>query len=97
MPMELQIIRGCEFVQLGPRGEFDLDGSRAILATLARTCRRRGINRALLDLRDTRTNLTPKQLSTLIDAFREIGFTLYDRLALLHAGDRYHRARTFSL
>ena len=51
MPLELQIIRACEFIRAGAQGRPDMEASRAMLRELAAACRRRGIDRALLDLR----------------------------------------------
>jgi hypothetical protein len=96
MPMELQIIRASEFIRLGARGQLDLKASREVLAVLADACRKRSIDRALLDARDIQTNLTPTDLAELVQAFREIGFTEKQRLALLHRGDQNYRARMFA-
>jgi hypothetical protein len=97
MPVELQIIRASEFIRVGARGRLDLAGSSEILKKLAAACRRRGIDRALLDVRDLRTNLTPTDLATLVRSFRDIGFSHSQRLAVLHTGDQSYRARLFSL
>lgn len=96
MPMELQIIRASEFIRLGAEGKLDLKASREILAMLADACRKRGIDRALMDARNIRAELTPTELAELVNAFREIGFTENQRLALLHTGDQNYRARMFA-
>ena len=49
MPFELQVIRATEFVRVGPQGRLDLKTSKKTLATLAQACRKRGVDRALLD------------------------------------------------
>jgi hypothetical protein len=94
--MELQIIRASEFIRLGAHGQLDLKASREVLVVLADACRKRSIDRALLDVRDIHTNLTPSDLAELVQAFREIGFTVNQRLALLHRGDQNYRARMFA-
>jgi len=96
MPVDLEIIRASEFLRLGSKGEFDLISSCGVLAKLARACRLRGINRALLDIREARAPLTPRELAELVNTFHEIGFTRDQRLAILHSGDPHRRARTFA-
>jgi hypothetical protein len=100
MPLELQIIRAAEFVRLGTRGHLDLTASRAVLSQLAGACRRRGIDRALLDLREVRPAptpmLTPSELGSLVNTFREIGFSHKQRLAVLYSADPHHGARLFA-
>jgi hypothetical protein len=100
MPMELQIIRAQEFIRLGPKGHFDLRTSKAVLANLARACCQRGINQALLDLRALHPGpkpvFSPNDLVTLVNTFREVGFTHQQRLAVLYGDDPHHRARLFA-
>jgi len=100
MPLELQIIRASEFIRLGARGRLDLAGSREILRMLARACWLRGINQALLDLRDVNPGatpmLTPRDLEALVNAFCEMGFSSQLRLAVLYTSDPHRRARQFA-
>ena len=100
MPTELQIIRAQEFLRLGASGRFDLKSSKAALAQLARACCKRGINQALLDLRALHPGPTPvfspNDLVTLVNTFREVGFTHKQRLAVLYGSDPHHRARLFA-
>jgi hypothetical protein len=100
MPMELQIIRAREFIRLGARGHFDLKASKAVLAQLAGACCKRGINQALLDLRALHPGsepvFSPNDLVTLVNTFREVGFTPQQRLAVLYGSDPHHRARLFA-
>jgi hypothetical protein len=100
MPLELQIIRASEFIRLGASGQIDLAASRAMLRGLAGACRRRGIDRALLDLRAVRPGLepvfSPADLAALVNTFREIGFTHQQRLAVLYTSDPHHRTRLFA-
>jgi hypothetical protein len=96
MPVELEIIRAAEFIRFGTKGQFDLAASCGALATLAEACKRRGIDRALMDGRNARAELSANELAALVNVFREIGFTQNLRLAFLHAADRYQRARLFA-
>jgi hypothetical protein len=96
MPLELQIIRAREFVRLSAEGQFDFESTRAVLKTLADACRKRGIERALVDVRETSSNLTPNDLAALVNAFSEVGFSNRLRLAVLHGGDQEYRARLFA-
>ncbi len=97
MPIELQIIRAQEFVRLGAHGHFDLKVSKTVLAQLARACCKRGIGQALLDLRALHPGpkpvFSPNDLVTLVNTFREVGFTHKQRLAVLYSSDPHHRAR----
>ena len=101
MPLQVEIIRAGEFIRLGASGQLDLAASRDILRQLAGACRRRGINHALLDLRDVHPGATPMltsdDLASLVDTFREVGFSDQQRLALLYSDDPHHRARMFEL
>jgi hypothetical protein len=100
MPLDLQIIRASEFIRLGARGHFDMAVSRQVLAELAHACRKRGVNRALLDLRALQPGPTPifspDDLASLVNTFREMGFTHEQKLAILYAADPHHRARLFA-
>jgi len=97
MPVELQIIRAREFIRMGTEGQFDLAASCAVLAKLATACKRRGIHRALLDGRNARAPLTPTEMASLVNVFHDIGFPDDLRLAILHSGDPFRRARMFAL
>lgn len=100
MPLELQLIRASEFIRLSADGHFDLETSKAALATIARACRKRGIERAMLDLRALRPGPKPifssRDLASLVNTFHEIGFTRKQRLAVLYTSDPHARARMFS-
>jgi hypothetical protein len=96
MSVQLEIIRAAEFIRFGPKGEFDLVASCAALHGLAEACKRRGMNRALLDGRNARAELSPNELAALVNAFVEIGFTRDLHLAILHPAERYQRARLFA-
>lgn len=101
MPIKLEIIRAQEFIRLGAHGHFDMKASKEVLAVLARACRKRGINQALLDLRALHPGpkpvFSPADLASLVNTFCEVGFTRALRLALLYSSDPHHRARLFAL
>ena len=100
MPLELQIFRAAEFIRVGAHGHFDLAASQKALAKLARACRKRGINQALMDLRALRPGPKPvftrDDLLALVTTFHEIGFTPKHRLAILFHSDPHKRARLFA-
>ena len=100
MPLELQIIRPPDFIRLGSLGTVDFESSKAALRQLAFTCRKRGIFRAVLDLRDlsvpAKPLLTTGELAALVDTFREAGFTNAQRLAILYRQDPHHGVRMFA-
>ena len=100
MPFELQIIRAAEFVRVGARGRLDFKGSKETLKGLAEACRKRGLDRALLDLRSLpvppKPLFTPAELGALVETFREVGFGQKQRLAILYKSDPHLGARTFA-
>ena len=81
-------------------GGMDFESSKEALRKLAYVCRKRGIFRAVLDLRDLAIPATPmfttSELAALVDTFREAGFTSYQRLAVLYRTDPHHGARMFA-
>lgn len=100
MPTDLEIIRASEFIRLGAKGKFDFQSSKAALAQLAQACQKRGVDRALLDLRELpvpeKPLFTPKELAALVATFREAGFREHQRLAVLYRSDPHHGARMFA-
>ena len=100
MPVELQIIRASEFVRLDPHELLDFEESRKALQLLAHACRKRELDRALLDLRTlpipAKPRFTPTQLAALVNTFREAGFDKHRRLAVLYRSDPHGGARAFA-
>ena len=100
MPLDLQIIRASEFIRLGAKGRVDLKASREILGEIARACRKRGLDRALIDVRAIHIGPKPvfsiQDLARLVGTFHELGFKKYHRLAILYSADPHHRARLFA-
>jgi hypothetical protein len=97
VPMELLVIRFHEFIRLDAHGHLDMEASHTVLSHLGQMCRKRGIDRALLDGRDMQTQLTPDEIAALVRDLAEMGFSRNQRLALLHKGDPYRRAALFAL
>jgi hypothetical protein len=100
MPVELQVIRAGEFVCLDPDEHLDFEASKQALQSLAQACRKRGLDRALLDLRGlpvpAKPLFKPKQLAALIGTFRAAGFGRHQRLAVLYRSDPHGGARKFA-
>jgi hypothetical protein len=100
MPLDLQIIRANEFVRVGAREHLNFEASKEALLRLALACRKRGVDCALLDLRELpippRPLCTPAELAALLGTFREAGFARRQRLAVLYRSDPHHGARMFA-
>jgi hypothetical protein len=101
MPLEIQVIRAAEFIQVNPQGKPDVLASREALAKLGAACKKRGINRAMVDLRSLvigpKPVFSPADLLSLVNTFHEIGFRKDQRLAVLYSDDRHHRAKMFAV
>jgi hypothetical protein len=95
MPVELQIIRACDFVRMGTQGEFDFEKTREALTDLASACRRRGVHRALIDVRHAHSNLSPNDIAALVTVFSENAVSKYLRLAIVYAGRQSYRTKLF--
>src|SRR6478609_6993741 len=96
MPYDLHIIRAREFLRLGAQGKPDLASSRQGLAALAASMVRRGLDRALLDLRGVQEGLSTPDLFSLACSFHEAGFHQHHRLAVLHRWNRMAQADFFA-
>jgi hypothetical protein len=96
MPVELQIIRACEFVRVGTQGEFDFESTRSVLTVLANACHKRGLNRSLIDVREAKSNLAPNDLAALVNVFCEATGSTRLQLAIVHTGDQNYRAKLFA-
>jgi hypothetical protein len=100
MPLDLQIIRANEFVRVGPREHLDFKASKEALRLLAAACRKRGIDRALLDLRNldipAKPLFTRAELTALVETFHEVGFEQQQRLAVLYRTDPHQGIRRFA-
>ncbi len=100
MPVELQVIRASEFVCLDANEHLDFDASRKALQGLAQACIKRGLDRALLDLRGLpilpKPHFSVSELGALVGAFRSAGFGRQQRLAILHEHDVHGIIRNFT-
>jgi hypothetical protein len=100
MPITLDIIRASEFIRLDATEHLDFGASKHVLEGLAFACRKRGIERAMLDLRTVpvpaKPLFTAAELSALIGAFRDAGFSRRHRLAILYREDAHGGIRTFA-
>lgn len=99
MPHELSIIKAGEFIRCGAQGTVDFDESRRVLTALASAIVKRGLHKAILDLRKAQAEppLTYTQLYELASSFQEAGFGARHRLALLVAPNKYDKAEFFAL
>lgn len=100
MPVELQVIRASEFVCLDADELMDFEASKKALQGLAHACRKRGLDRAMLDLRNipvpAKPHFTTTELAALIGIFRDAGFLRQQRLAVLYQSDIHGGVRNFA-
>jgi hypothetical protein len=100
MPVELDIIRANEFVRMDPHEHLDFEASKQALQALAVACRKRGLDRALLDLRALpvlpRPWFSQTELAALVRTFHEAGFSRQQRLAVLYQSDIHGGIRNFA-
>jgi len=100
MPIELQVIRAIDFVRLDADEHVNFEESKKVLQELALTCRMRGLDRAMMDIRDIpipdKPRFTDAELAALVSAFREAGFSQRQRLAIVYRQDVYGRVRNFT-
>jgi hypothetical protein len=100
MPVELQIIRAAEFMRLDPDEHLDLEASKQALRVLALACRKRGLGRAVVDLRKlpvlAKPHFTKTELAALVEAFRDAGFSHEQRLAVVYQDDVFGGIRDFA-
>ena len=88
MPYNLQIIRVADFLRLNTKGEYDHVQTHRALSNIAAACVKSGIDCALIDIRDARSDMRLDDLYQLALAFKNMGFQRNHRLAILY--------RTFS-
>jgi len=96
---QFQVIRASDFVCFDAEKHLDFDESKRVLQELAMACRKRGLDRAMVDLRDLPVPAKPRftwaQLAEMAGAFRAAGFTGRQRLAVLHSHDTHGTIRDF--
>jgi hypothetical protein len=97
--LEFQVIRASDFVCFDAEEHLDFEASKKVLEELARACRKRGLDRAMIDLRDLpvpeKPRFTRAELAEMAGAFRAAGFSISQRLAVLHAHDTHGTVRDF--
>jgi len=99
MTLAIELIRTPEFIRANPHGILDFTASKETLGSIARACLKRGLQRALLDLRGLpgrKVPFTCSELVELVDTFRESGFGKSHRLAVLYGETRHRGAPLFS-
>jgi hypothetical protein len=100
MPIELHLIRASDFICIDADEHLNFEESKKALQKLALACRKRGLNHALVDLRDVpasdKARFTNAELAALVGAFREAGCSRRLRLAVLYRRDVYGSIRNFT-
>jgi hypothetical protein len=100
MPIEFDVIRASDFVCFDADEHLDFEESKRVLRELAVACRKRGLARAMVDLRDLpvpeKPRFTDAELASLIDAFCAASFSHRQRLAVLYRQDVHGTIRNFT-
>lgn len=94
------VIRASDFVCFDADQHLNFEESKKVLQELALACRKRGLDRAMVDLRDLpvpdKPRFTNAELGSLIGAFCAAGFTQQQRLAVLYRQDVHATIRNFT-
>jgi hypothetical protein len=93
--LEFHIITSQEFFRLGAHGEVDWSKSLEVLSILVKNFQDRGTNLALLDVRDTETDLTDEQVESFVNVLKKNGLREEHRVAILHRIRPNPKARVF--
>lgn len=100
MPVEFQVIRASDFVCFDAEEHLDFEASKKVLQELAMACRKRGLECAMVDLRDLpvppKPRFTRGELVEMAGAFRAAGFSRGQRLAVLYREDVHGTIRDFT-
>ena len=97
MPYNLQVIRVSDFIRLNTKGEYDQEQTRRALSDIAAACVRSGIDSALIDIRDARSDMRMDDLYQLALAFKTMGFRKTHRLAILYRSFSGERVDFFAM
>ena len=97
MAYNLRVVKTSDFIRYDGRGQTDRVRSRRILERIAKACVDSEMNCALLDVRDLHSHLELKDLYSLINAFKDMGFRREHRLAILHSYRGTHKADFFAM
>jgi hypothetical protein len=99
-PIELHVIRASDFICFDAEKHLNFEASKKVLQELALACRKRGLDRAMVDLRELpvpeKPRFTDAELVELAGAFHDAGFTRRQRLAILHRHDVHGTIRKFT-
>lgn len=99
MRAEFQVIRASDFVCFDAEEHLDFEESKRVLQELAVACRKRGLDRAMVDLRDLpvppKPRFTRAELVEMAGAFRAAGFSRRQRLAVVYREDVHGTIRDF--
>ena len=99
-PIEFEVIRASDFVCFDADEHLNFEESKKVLQELALACRKRGLVRAMVDLRDLpvpeKPRFTDAELTSLVDAFRGAGYSQRQRLAVLYRQDVHGTIRNFT-
>lgn len=100
MPVKLHVIRASDFIRIDADDHVNFEESKKVLQELAAACQKRGVDHAMLDLRDVpipdKPRFTNEELASLVGSFRTAGFSRYQRLAILYRRDAYGGIRNFT-
>src|SRR5256885_7858918 len=98
--MEFDFIHASEFIRLNAEDHLDFEATGEALRTLALACRKRGLDHAMLDLRNVpvpaKPLFTPSELAALVSVFRDAGFSRDQHLAVLYRQDIFGGIRNFA-
>jgi hypothetical protein len=97
MPHDLHVIRAGDFIRLDGEGSPDLAASRRALAELARAMEARDLDRAILDIREVQSRLSPTDIYELATTFAATGFRRAHRLAIVCRATRIDNADFFAM
>ena len=100
MPIEIYVISASDFVRLNSDKLINFEDSKKVLQGLAAACQKRGLDRAMVDVRDLpvpdKPQFTNAELAALFEVIRAAGFTRRQRLAVLYWRDVYGGLRNFT-
>ncbi len=96
---QFQLIRASDFICFDAAKHLDFEESKRVLQELALACRKRGLDRAMVDLRDLpvpeKPRFTRAELAEMAGGIRAAGFTGRQRLAVVHSHDTHGTIRDF--
>ena len=100
MPVHLHIIRASEFVCVDADQHLDFEASKELLHALVLACQKRGLDRAMMDIREVpvldKPYFTVAEIAALAGVFRTAGFARHQRLAILYKVDVHGGIRNFT-